>query len=228
MFVVPEERRGVHNGDRFGKWTVLGVPFYLPHGTRGANQQHCVAACDCGKVRIVWIFSLTRGRSVSCGCLRSLEPRLGTLTPNYKHGGKNTRLFGIWTGLHTRCNNSRVKCYEGYGGRGIKVCDEWRDFVSFRCWAVGNGYRDDLTIDRIDNDGNYEPSNCRWVTKAIQNRNKRNNRYLTAFGETKSMKDWSLDKRCCVAYSTLSARVTRSHDHEKAITTPVRLKAGKA
>lgn len=101
----------------------------------------------------------------------------GTGNSNYIHGQCYTRLHCIWLNMKQRCRNSSQQAYKNYGKRGIKVCDEWfNDFVVFRDWAMDNGYADDLQIDRIDNDGNYEPSNCHFVTCAKNNRNKRNNK----------------------------------------------------
>lgn len=97
-----------------------------------------------------------------------------------KHGKKNTRLYRIWLQMKNRCFNIRTNRYKDYGGRGITVCDEWKnDFTKFYDWSILNGYQENLTIDRIDNDGNYEPSNCRWVTVKIQNRNSRSNHLIT-------------------------------------------------
>jgi len=104
---------------------------------------------------------------------------------------------------------------------GIRVCEEWNDFSIFRDWALSHGYAEDLTIERIDNDGNYEPSNCKWITRLAQARNKRNNHVLTIWGETKCVKDWSMDSRCRVAYTTFKTRIERGWDPEKALVTEI-------
>lgn len=99
--------------------------------------------------------------------------------PNYKHGESKTRLYNIWVDMKNRCNNSKHKRYSDYGGRGISVCPEWTDrgngFINFRDWALSNGYQEGLQINRIENNGNYEPNNCNWVTNIEQQRNRRNN-----------------------------------------------------
>ena len=108
------------------------------------------------------------------------------------HGGRKTRLYNVWCAMKERCNNPHNKRYENYGGKGIKVCDEWKnDFATFRSWAMENGYDDGLTIDRIDTDGNYEPSNCRWVTHKVQNRNYSRNHLITYDGRTQCLSDWA-------------------------------------
>lgn len=108
------------------------------------------------------------------------------------HGMTNTRLYGIWSNMKTRCYCKTDPHYKRWGGRGIQVCDEWKNsFTSFYQWAVENGYEDTLTIDRIDNDKNYEPSNCRWATLIEQANNTRNSRYYTHNGETHTMAEWS-------------------------------------
>ena len=113
---------------------------------------------------------INRGHTKSCGCY---QKRIASGAPK-THGLKNTRLYNIWAKLKDRTLNPKSKKYESYGGRGITVCEEWKnDFMSFYNWAMLNGYSDELSIDRIDNDGNYEPSNCRWTTQTIQNRNRR-------------------------------------------------------
>lgn len=108
-----------------------------------------------------------------------------------QHGGFGTRLYRIWNGMKQRCSNPNDPSYRIYGGRGIKVCDDWIKFVPFRDWALANGYEDTLTIDRINPDGNYEPSNCRWATKKEQAHNRRHQVLLTYHGETKPLFEWA-------------------------------------
>lgn len=109
-----------------------------------------------------------------------------------KHGKSNTRLYNIWTHMKARCYNKNDQHYENYGSRGIVVCDEWKhNFMNFYNWAMNNGYRENLSIDRIDVDGNYEPDNCRWVDVKIQNCNKRTSIYLTYDGKTQTIGTWA-------------------------------------
>lgn len=109
-----------------------------------------------------------------------------------KHGGTHTRLYNVWCGMKERCKNPKSKRFARYGGRGIKVCDEWEnDFAEFREWALNNGYADKLTIDRIDNNKGYSPDNCRWATQKEQNRNYSRNHMITYQGETKCLVDWA-------------------------------------
>lgn len=120
----------------------------------------------CGGVTYVVSSKLKEGHVKSCGCLKN------------KHGFSrcNNRLYSIWVGMHNRCENPTNKDYINYGARGISVCEEWSDFLPFYEWAMSHGYEDTLTIDRKDNDKGYCPSNCRWLTRADNNRNKRNKR----------------------------------------------------
>ena len=126
--------------------------------------------CDCGKLTTVRADNLKNGNIKSCGC----HMPLSTADTHTTHGMSYTRLYKTWCNMKSRCYNEHTKHFMHYGGRGIKVCDEWKDsFEAFMQWALSNGYSDALTIDRIDVDGNYEPSNCRWATMLAQNRNKR-------------------------------------------------------
>ena len=130
--------------------------------------------CDCGKSVIVREPNIKNGHTKSCGCIR--VERMKLENPKYNHGLRYHRLNSIWRGMKTRCYNQKSLEYSNYGGRGIKVCDEWKnDFKAFYDWAMSNGYRDNLTIDRINPFGNYEPSNCRWATYEEQAKNKRKN-----------------------------------------------------
>lgn len=146
--------------------------------------------CKCGTEVSIAGYSLTSGKTQSCGCYGK-EQRLKS---NTKHGLSHSRIKSSYYNMISRCYNPNTPKYKNHGGRGIKVCDEWLDkengFMNFYNWAMKNGYSDELTIDRIDNDGNYEPNNCRWTTYEIQNFNRRVNRLFTINGETKTAKEW--------------------------------------
>ncbi|SMC38217.1 hypothetical protein SAMN02745168_0607 [Papillibacter cinnamivorans DSM 12816] len=140
--------------------------------------------CECGKRVIVSRNNLVTGRTKSCGCLK-----IDKITT---HGQSLTPLYKIWSGMIRRCENQKAAEYHNYGGRGISICLEWRaDFQSFFQWAKRSGYRNGLTIDRINNDGNYEPRNCRWATRKEQSRNMRTNHLVTYSGATKPISEWS-------------------------------------
>jgi hypothetical protein len=136
---------------------------------------------------------------------------------HYIHGKRKTRLYRIWANIKTRCTNTNDPHFDRYGGRGITICDEWKnDFKAFYDWSMSNGYADDLTIDRIDNNGNYEPSNCRWVTVAEQNRNKRNVKYITYNGETHTISEWT--DILHLGKETIRERLKRGWSETEAIT----------
>lgn len=145
---------------------------------------------------------------------------MGSSNPNYKHGLKNTRLFSIWSGMKTRCYNSNSPQFKNYGARGIKICDEWlTDFMNFYNWSMSNGYSDNLTLDRIDVNGNYEPNNCRWVTSKVQANNRRTNKLIEYNGEIKTLMEWC--EYHGINYKTVRDRLKRGWAIDKALKYPV-------
>lgn len=152
-----------------------------------------------------------------------ITDRNGDLNPNYKDGRKSTRLYRIYNNMKSRCCNPNVSAYSRYGGRGISICDEWmNDFSIFRDWAMANGYADDLTLDRKNNDGNYEPSNCRWVTRKHQGLNRCTNHIVTLFGCSKPLGEWC--DLYSINYKTVRDRLRRGWDYQSAITKPIKNK----
>ena len=163
-------------GQRFGKLTVIKFSKDVQSGNR--KRKYWLCQCDCGNTKEVRTDSLTSGNVKSCGCLH-IENSYKNLTDKYRFKPKyeiqNKRLYHIWNGMKHRCYNLEDKKYYRYGGRGISICDEWLNFDNFAKWSLNNGYADNLSIDRINNDGNYEPSNCRWTNNKQQCRNRRTN-----------------------------------------------------
>lgn len=138
------------------------------------------------------------------------------------HQLSHHQLYHIMDSMISRCYRLKNEAYHNYGGRGIVICNEWlTNFQSFYDWAINNGWKPELTIDRKDNDKNYTPDNCRFVSYKIQARNRRNNKIFTAFNETKTMAEWSEDNRCKVSYRTLKERIYRNWNIIEALITPV-------
>lgn len=151
-------------GRRFGRLTVL-----MEAERTKSRHTRWVCDCDCGGTTIAETYKLKNGITQSCGCLRNEVARARQLL----HGGKGTRLYNIWKNARQRCRNPKATDFNIYGGRGIVFCAEWDSFATFQAWAMQNGYTDELTLDRIDPDGNYCPENCRWATWAEQRHNQR-------------------------------------------------------
>lgn len=199
------------SGRRFGRLIVVERVGTI----RGQAAWRC--ECDCGKTAIVPSHDLKRGSTKSCGCYAADLSRQRLET----HGMTKTRIFRIWTGMLSRCSNNKDCAFVFYGGHGISVCDEWRnDFARFHDWSIRNGYKKDLTIDRIDNNGNYCPDNCRWASPRVQANNRRTTRYLTVMCETKTISEWA--DIYGIKYGTIFCRLKDGWDEEKAVITKVR------
>lgn len=164
-----KDKREILVGDRFGRLTVVErAENYI--SPQGQARKRWSCKCDCGNMVTVLSGALVSGDTRSCGCLQK-EIAKTTFT---KHGTWGSRLYKIWASMKSRCYNKKCTSYKWYGEKGVTICDEWlNDCGAFSNWAMANGYKDDLTIDRIDPYGNYEPSNCRWITLAEQQLNKR-------------------------------------------------------
>lgn len=204
-------------GQKFGRLTVIEKA--------EASNNHGIlwrCKCDCGNVCEVRSNYLRGGQTQSCGCYRSelsaqIAKRMGEA--NVKHGkcrrGKRDPLFNVWYTMKARCKYPHHISYQNYGARGITVCDEWQEFESFYEWAMANGYKKGLEIDRIDCEGNYEPSNCRFVTRLENSRNKRNTTYLTAHGERRPLVEWA--EILNVNMRTIWSRLNRGWSEEEAL-----------
>lgn len=194
-------------GERFGMLTVIKRVDNDKNG-----QARWLCKCDCGNEKVILGGSLTRKNRATTHC--------GCIPKNYKHGMRNTRLYRIFSGMKSRCYNINEPHYDDYGGRGIKVCDEWLDdFMNFYNWAMDHGYSDDLTIDRIDVNGNYEPSNCRWVTMREQQSNKRNIHLISYNCEEHTLIEWC--QILNLPFSTINKRIKANWNIKEAFETPI-------
>ena len=204
-------------GQRFGRWTVLEYVGY----EKGVMWR---CKCDCGTERNVRSDHLRYGKTISCGCFRAEVTAKETGKKIQKHGMWNTRLYHIWQRMKQRCSPSCPKHeIHNYYDKGIRVCAEWESgFELFMNWALCNGYKENLSIDRIDGNKNYEPSNCRWATAREQTNNRRNSYFVEYKGKTKALTDWADVLK--IAPSTLSNRLRRGMSVEDAFERPVKKK----
>lgn len=201
----------IKKGDKFSRLTTL----YKIHNHKKKNQ-YWLCICECGNLKEVSTCNLKSGNTKSCGCLNK-EVVSKRFT---KHHKSSDRMYHIYKGIKTRCYNNHNPAYPNYGGRGIAVCDEWKnDFMAFYDWSMSHGYDYDLTIDRIDNNKGYSPDNCRWVDRKTQNRNKRNNRNYTINGETHCLMEWC--EILGIKYRTVQDRICRGLTIKEALKSKV-------
>lgn len=203
-------------GMKFNMWTVLEC---VGKNRFGSYLWKC--RCDCGTERIVEGRSVRTGTSRGCGCTRGRNNKR-----NLKHGGKGERLYGVWSSMKGRCLNPNDTYYDRYGGRGIRIYDDWMSYENFRDWALTSGYDKNApfrscTIDRIDNDGDYRPDNCRWVTQKEQDNNRSSNHIITnSAGESRTLSEWA--ELTGIRKDTLRRRIcVMNWDIDRALTEPV-------
>lgn len=198
-------------GKKFNRLLVLKKAF------RKNQKVMWECKCDCGNITYVNTFYLTGNKVRSCGCLHKEQ----LIERNTTHNQRHTKLYETWKKMKDRCANPNATQYNNYGGRGITVCDEWKnDFQPFYNWAMDNGYQEGLTIDRIDNDGNYCPQNCRWISLKEQQRNKSSNRVIFYKGEKHCLSEWC--ELLNLKYSTISGRLRKNWSIEQAFETPIK------
>ena len=186
-------------GQKYGRLTVTGF-------VHKGKKWYWECTCECGNSIITQAYLVRNGHTSSCGCLQRERASEASLV----HGQSNSRLYRIYNGMKNRCYNQKQQNYENYGGRGITICEEWiKSFTSFEEWALSHGYADDLSIDRIDNNGDYSPENCRWVTRTEQNENTRRNHLVTIGSRTQPLSAWVRERG--LNYHTVSFRIHQKH-----------------
>lgn len=205
-------------GKRFGK--LVAVKSYYDQKKKITFWE---CECDCGNICNVRANRLIHGRTKSCGCLR----KDSNIKNKTTHGMTKTRIYDIWSGMKKRCYNPTNNNYLYYGKRGIGVCEEWKgSFESFYDWAINNGYQENLSLDRIDNDKNYCPENCRWASIKEQNNNRGVSINITYNGKTQNLSEWC--KELKLSYITVYQRITKyGYTFEEAITEPSHNRSGK-
>lgn len=192
------------SGNKYGKLTVIKA---INEKQKPGCHKKWLCKCECGNTTIVSADHLKKGDTKSCGC--------------YFHGLSKTRLYNIWGHMKSRCYDPADQNYKYYGKRGITICDEWKyNFSEFYKWAVNNGYSEKLTIDRIDNNARYSPSNCRWTTKKIQANNTRWNHKVNYNGEEHNIAEWAIITG--IKANTIIYRLRRGWSIERALTEGVK------
>lgn len=204
-------------GKKFGKLTVIK----LVSGNNATNRKY-LCKCDCGNEKITSEENLRRGHCKSCGCLYKNNGGKCKETKGY-YLDSRSKLYMVWTFMIRRCTNPKDSNYERYGKRGIKVCEEWKDYSVFRNWAIKTGYKEnhsraECSLDRIDNNGNYEPSNCRWTDMKTQSNNTRMNTIVCYKGMKKTLSEWADYYK--IPYKLFVNRYSKGWTIEEIINTP--------
>ena len=201
-------------GQKFGRLTVIERDIERDNIRKAEGKKpktYWFCKCECGNITSVESVSLRSGATTSCGCYGK-EQRLKAQT---KHGLSGTRIKRIYYNMLSRCYNPKTPKFKNHGGRGIKVCDEWlgeNGFINFVNWAMSNGYDEELTLDRIDNDGDYSPDNCRWADEETQHKNRRITLYIEYNGEKKTVQEWS--KELGITKNTIYGRYFKGYPPE--------------
>ena len=208
-----KSKYSIEAGNKYGRLTAIKYAGRYGHSSKWLFE------CECGNRKEIDVYRVLCGGTKSCGCLQAESRHLKA-----KHGacrkGQNSRLYRIWLRMKDRCYYPRDISYKYYGARGVTVCPEWHEFRNFQEWAISNGYSDNLSIDRIDVNKNYEPSNCRWSDNLTQANNKRSNVYFEAFGEKHTLTEFS--RIYGINWATLYKRVVNNGwDVETALTKPL-------
>jgi hypothetical protein len=198
-------------GQVFGRWTVIA----FDESVKAYEKSRWICKCECGVEKSVLQDSLLAGRSLSCGCYEYELTSIRSRT----HGESSTHLYKAWNSMKERCLYEKFPGYKDYGGRGIVICDEWvNDYLTFKEWALNNGYAKTLSLDRIDVNGNYTPQNCRWITMSEQQHNKRTNVFLEYNGERHTLAQWGMITG--LGKSTIISRKNKGWSVEQILTTP--------
>jgi len=205
--------------ETFGRLTTIGPKFMLPVGSKGVSQSRQVCQCSCGNIVVCKTNDLRTGHTSSCGCLHTEQLVARSTKHGHSKRGKRSPEYSIWAGMLQRCHNPNNEDYRDYGAKGIYVCPEWHHFAIF-LEDMGPRPSDDLTIDRIDTYGPYCKENCRWATVEQQMNNRTDSRYVTAFGKTQTVAQWS--RETGINEFTIRARlVNLGWSPEDAVSRPI-------
>ena len=191
-------------GQKFNKLTVVGF-------VRKNDRWHWKCKCECGGESVAYPNQVIRGKTKTCGCGKSVTFH----NMHLKHGEAGTRLNKIWKDMRKRCNNKNCKSYKYYGAKGVKVCEEWNDYINFKEWAINNGYEDGLSIERIDVDKDYCPENCTWITMKEQTENQTHTIFVEHNGRKMSVGKWCDELN--LKRSTVYGRISKGIPPKKAL-----------